>query len=84
MPRKSKRHEVIDLLMALRKEGIACTTVALGGVTLDGVIDLRLRTGAKPVDKPEPRTSMWDRYGEELLKQPPTPVDDVPDEAKVD
>lgn len=73
--------QVKDFILWLRKERITYSSIQIGGVTLDGVVDVK---HAKPVDKPEPRASMWDRYGEELLKQPPTPADDVPDEAKVD
>jgi hypothetical protein len=68
----------------LRREGITYTTLSAGGVTLDGVIDTKIE---RPVDKTpvEPRTSMYERYGAELLKQPAAkPSEVVPDEALLD
>ncbi len=73
-----------SMILWLRKERIAYTTLSAGGVTLDGVVDGKLEY---PVDKslPEARKSMYERYGAELLKQPTAkPSETVPDEALID
>ena len=71
-----------SFILWLRKERISYTTLSAGGVTLDGVIDLKAE---QPTGKPtpvEPRESMYERYGAELLKQPAAkPTETVPDEA---
>ena len=78
MPRKPKRHEVIDLLKALRREGIVCNTISVGGVTLDGI--LWLSQGDDQPKKPEPRPSMWEQQVEAIRNRPETPNTDVPPE----
>ena len=69
-------------ILWLRRERISYTALSAGGVTLDGVIDLKAE---QPTGKPtpvEPRESMYERYGAELLKQPAAkPTETVPDEA---
>ena len=69
-------------ILWLRRERISYTTLSAGGVTIDGVIDLNAE---QPTGKPtpvEPRESMYERYGAELLKQPAAkPTETVPDEA---
>ena len=76
-----KKHEVIDLLQALRAEGIVCSTVSVGAVTLDGIT--WLASDEKPV-KPEPRQSMWEQQAEAIRKMPAAPKDDVPPETYVE
>lgn len=71
-----------DLILWLRKERIFYTRLVAGELELDGVIDGKLASAPPP--KPEPRKTMFQQYGEEILTQPVTTVDDVPDEAKVD
>jgi hypothetical protein len=80
MSRKPKRHEVLDLLLALRREGITCTTVTCAGVTLDGVVDTKAH-GDAPAAKPEPRLSMWEQQVEAIKNQPANAKDAVPEEA---
>ena len=77
-----KKHDVIELLKALRTAGYACSTVTVGGVTLDGVI--RLATEDEPAKKPEPRLSMWDQQVEALRTAPANAKDDVPPETLID
>ncbi len=81
---KKKRHEVVELLLALRREGIRCSHVTVGGVVLDGVHDTKLIADAQPDKKPEPRKSMFEQYAGELAQMPATPVDVVPEEAMID
>jgi len=80
---KRKRAEVIELLLALRREGITCTTVTCAGVTLDGVVDTKAH-GDTPAAKPEPRLSMWEQQVEAIKNQPATPSSDVPPETHID
>lgn len=75
--------QVKDFILWLRKERISCTSLTIGGIMLDGLVDGKALT-AKPAEQPEPPKTMWERYGGELLNQPASPVDEVPDEAKVD
>lgn len=71
-----------EFVLWLRKERIAYTTLSAGGVTLDGVVDMKTE---KPMVKPELRESMYERYGSELLKQPAAkPTEQVPEEALID
>lgn len=76
--------QVQALIVMLRKERITYTTLSAGGITLDGVVDGKLeRDATKPVV--EPRQSMFERYGAELLKQPATKSTEiVPDEAMLE
>lgn len=79
-----RKHEVIDLLLALRREGISCTTVSAGGVTLDGVIDMKATAPAKATPD-APRETMYERYGAELLRQPAAKASEtVPEEAMIE
>lgn len=71
-----------DLILWLRKERISYSSITIGGLTLDGVIDGKAPTAK--VEKVEPRQSAWDRNVQQILNQPASPVDDVPDEAKID
>jgi len=70
----------------LRKEGIAYTTLTVGDVTLDGVIDTKADIAAAEQRKPaEPRPTMYEKFGAELLKQPTAkPSETVPEEALLD
>lgn len=72
-------------ILWLRREKIAYTTLSAGGVKLDGVVDMKIE---QPTDKPipvEPRESMFERFGAELLKQPAAkPTEMVPDEAMLE
>lgn len=77
-----KRHDIIELLKALRAAGIVCTTVTAGGVTLDGVMWLAEDDGR--AKKPEPRLSMWDQQVEALKNMPATPSMDVPPETLIE
>ena len=76
-----KKHEVIDLLKALRAAGIVCSTVSVGGVTIDGIT--WLASDEKPT-KPEPRMSHWEQQVEAIRKLPTSPKDSVPEEALID
>lgn len=70
-------------ILWLRRERITYTTLSAGGVTLDGVVDGKVERDE--TKKPEPRQSMFDRYGAELLKQPAAkPTEVVPEEALTD
>jgi hypothetical protein len=74
-----KRLAVLDLLLALRKHGIAVTSVSCGGVTLDGVVDTKLNDATPP--KPETRKSMWEERAEALARNAAEPSAEVPEEA---
>lgn len=76
--------QVRELILWLRHQRIAYTTLSAGGVTLDGVTDLKAEQPTNQA-KSEPRQSMYERYGEELLRQPAAkPTDAIPDEAMID
>ena len=77
-----KKHEVIELLKALRAAGIVCSTVSVGGVTLDGVLWVVPDDG--PAKKPEPRLSMWEQQVDALKRMPASPNTDVPPETVID
>lgn len=72
------------LVKWLRSERISYTTLSAGGITLDGVVDLKM-VEQEPT-KPEPdRPSMYERYGADLLRQPSSKASDmIPDEALSD
>lgn len=80
---KKKRHEIVDLLRDLRAEGIRCSHITVGAVTLDGVVDTKLDVDV-PAKKAEPRKSMFEQYAGDLIQKPATPVDVVPEEAMLD
>lgn len=82
MASRKRKHEVIDLLKALRREGIVCNTISVGGVTLDGV--LWLSQGDDQPKKPEPKLSMWEQQVEALKRMPASPKDDVPPETLIE
>ena len=68
----------------LRAERISYTTLSAGGVTLDGVVDLKAVDESKPT-KPEEKQTMYQRFGGALLTQPSAKRSDaVPDEAMSD
>lgn len=70
-----------DLILWLRSEGIAYSSLTAGDITLDGVIDTK--AGAQAPQKPVPdRPSMYERYGADLLRQPlASKGEQMPDEA---
>lgn len=72
------------LIKWLRAERISFSTISAGGITLDGVVDLKMAE-FEPA-KPEPdRPSMYERYGADLLRQPSAKASDmIPDEALSD
>jgi hypothetical protein len=73
-----------EFILWLRKERIAYTTLSAGGVTLDGVVDLKMVSTEKPAPA-QPRETMFEKYGAELMKAPAgKPSDAVPDEALVE
>jgi hypothetical protein len=74
-----KKHDVIELLKALRAAGIVCSTVSVGGVTLDGVAWLASDDGT--AKKPEPRLSAWQQQVEAIKSMPVNAKDSVPEEA---
>lgn len=82
MASRKKQHEIITLLKDLRSVGIVCSTVTVGGVTLDGVMWLAEDDG-KPA-KPEPRLSMWDQQVEALKRMPASANTDVPPETVIE
>jgi hypothetical protein len=73
--------QIKDMMTWLHKQGIRYTTITIGGMTLDGVVNTR--DAGKP-EKIEPRQSLFQQYAGPLLTQTSNPVDDVPDEAKID
>ena len=74
--------QIREFLLWLRKERISYHTIAIGGVTLEGVVDGKhLASVAK---KAEPKRNMYEVYGEELLKQPVPAAEQVPEEALLD
>ena len=73
-----------SFILWLRKERISYTTLSAGGVTLDGVVDLKVETAPADKTPPEPRLSMFEKYAGDLMRKPATPNDIVPDEAIVD
>lgn len=83
MASRRKRPEILDLLLALRAEGISCSTVSVGGVTLDGVVDTRLHAD-EPAAKAEPRKGMWEERAEALRQMPAAAKDEVPPETFVE
>lgn len=75
--------QVKELVLWLRREKISYTHLSAGGITLDGVVDMKSER-AMP-EKAPPRETMFERYGAELLKQPQAkPSETVPDEALLD
>ena len=69
------------LVKWLRSERISYTTLSAGGITLDGVVDLKM-VEQEPTKLEPDRPSMYERYGADLLRQPSAkPSDLVPDEA---
>ncbi len=69
-----------SFILWLRREKIAYSHLSAGGVTLDGVVDMKIES--RPADKAEPRETMFEKYGAELLKQPAAkPSETTPDEA---
>lgn len=73
--------QVQSFILWMRKERISCTTLHIGNVVIDGMVDGKLVTEPAKV---EPAKSLWQQYGAALLEKPVTRVDDVPDEAKED
>src|SRR5690242_21756333 len=78
---RKRKHEVIDLLRALKSAGIVCSTVSVGGVTLDGI--LWLSQGDDQPKKPEPRPSMWEQQVEAIRNRPESPKTETPEEALI-
>jgi hypothetical protein len=73
-----------DFMLWLRRERIAYSSLSAGGVTLDGVVDMKIEIPAD-MAQPEARQTMFERYGAELLKAPAAkPSEGVPDEALLD
>jgi hypothetical protein len=73
-----------SLILWLRKERISYQHLSAGGFTLDGVVDLKAVDEAKATPE-EPRPTVYQRYGGDLLKQPTVKKGDaVPDEAMID
>lgn len=73
-----------DLMTWLRREKIAYSTISAGGITLDGVVDLKQVDDAKPT-KDEPKPTMYQKFGGALLAQPTVKKGaTVPDEAMTD
>jgi hypothetical protein len=67
----------------LRAERISYSSLIANGFELHGVVDGK--TEATAAEKPQPRPSMYERFGAELLKQPTAkPSEVVPDEALSD
>lgn len=76
--------QIQSFMLWLRRERIAYATLSAGGVTLDGVVDLKMVTQEKPTPA-QPRETMFERYGAELLRQPAAkPSEGIPDEALVE
>lgn len=76
--------QVRELITWLRKERISYTTLSAGGITLDGVVDMKAVDEAKATPE-EPRPTMYQKYGGALLSQPTVKKNDaVPDEAMVE
>ena len=74
--------QIQAFILWCRKERITYHTIAIGGVTLEGVVDGKhVPTVTK---KPEPPQSLYDKYGAELLKQPVPAAEVVPEEALLD
>lgn len=73
-------------IQMLRKEQITWTTLTIGTLHIDGATDLKLADSRSrlPGARSEPPQTIFEKYGGELLKQPESPVDSVPDEAKLD
>lgn len=66
----------------LRAEKISYHSISAGGVVLEGVVDGKIE---RVEAKPEPRESLYQQYGKELLrKSPGKPSEAIPDEALVD
>lgn len=74
--------QVRELILWLRKERIAYTTLTAGGVTIDGVVDGKLER-AQPA-KAERRPTMYEQYGGELMKSGQAPAAAVTDEERID
>lgn len=66
MSRATDDKRIQALLLWLRRERIAITSLQVGAVRIEGVADMALAESA-PAEKPkgdvERRTSMWERYG---------------------
>jgi hypothetical protein len=72
-------------ILWLRREKIAYSSLSAGGVTLDGVVDMKAIEAPADKTAPGPRETMYERYGAELMKQPAAkPTETVPDEAMID
>jgi hypothetical protein len=71
------------LVLWLRSEQIAYSTLTAGDVTIDGVIDLKQDPGKPAAIEAKP--TMYQKFGGELLRQPTAKRSEVvPDEAMID
>lgn len=68
----------------LRKERISYSHLSAGGITLDGVVDLKAVDEAKATPE-EPRKSVYQKFGAGLYEQPTVKKSEaVPEEAQID
>jgi hypothetical protein len=75
--------QIQEIILWLRKERIAYSSLSIGDLMLYGVTDLKL-ADSRPAPKTEAPRSAWERYGGDLLNKRQVDGSEVPDEATED
>lgn len=73
-----------SMILWLRAQRISFQHISAGGITLDGVIDLKQVDDAKATPE-EPRPTMYQRFAGKAFEQPHLKKNEtIPDEAQID
>ena len=69
---RTKQHELVRLILELRKHSISWSALTVGGVTIEGADMKAAENLPREVERPEAKRDIFTQYGRELLSDAST------------